>query len=138
MTTIHSIKVAAGNRPQPIVTAMGEWTSAAGDIHTFYDPMVEMAVEIDADHTLHMFCEADQVDQVPAALAQLLAGCQLPQVSYLCAIARMLCARDIGNEDQETSILEELDRLWASMTPSQQGELHRVFAKNAQLRQGVN
>jgi hypothetical protein len=50
----------------------------------------------------------------------------------------MLCARDIGNEDQETSILEELDQLWASMTPSQQGELNRVFAKNAQLRQGVN
>lgn len=51
---------------------MGEWESAAGDVHTFYEPMVELSVEIDDDHTLHLFCEADQVDRIPEVLARLI------------------------------------------------------------------
>ncbi len=31
-------------------------------MHSFYEPMVQTTLAIDADHTLHLFCEADQVD----------------------------------------------------------------------------
>jgi hypothetical protein len=36
--------------------------------------MVQLTVSIDADHTLHVFCEADQVDAAIAALRDRLTG----------------------------------------------------------------
>jgi hypothetical protein len=74
MSTIHTIKVPAGPAPDPIPSPIGEWESAAGEVHTFHEPMVSLSVEIDPDHTLHMFCEAHQVDRVPGVLARLLEG----------------------------------------------------------------
>lgn len=74
MSTIHTINVPAGPAPDPILSPIGDWESAAGEVHTFHEPMVSLSVEIDPDHTLHMFCEAHQVDRVPGVLARLLEG----------------------------------------------------------------
>lgn len=72
MSILHRISYSGNSRPDPIPSPMGEWESAAGDVHTFYEPMVELSVEIDDDHTLHLFCEADQVDRIPEVLARLI------------------------------------------------------------------
>jgi hypothetical protein len=74
METIHTIKVPAGPAPDPIPSPIGEWESAAGEVYTFHESMVSLSVEIDDDHALHLFCEADQVNRVPEALARLLEG----------------------------------------------------------------
>ena len=74
MSTIHTIKVPGDPQPDPTPSPIGEWESAAGEVHTFYEPMVSLSVEIDDDHTLLLFCEAHQVDRVPGALKRLLEG----------------------------------------------------------------
>lgn len=74
MSTIHTIKVPAGPTPDPIPSPIGDWHSAAGEVYTFHERMVSLSVEIDDDHTLELFCEADQVDRVPGVLARLLEG----------------------------------------------------------------
>lgn len=74
MSVIHRVEVPGDPRPAPTPSFIGDWESAADEVHSFYEPMVQLSVEIDADHTLHLFCEADQVDRVPAVLARLLVG----------------------------------------------------------------
>jgi hypothetical protein len=72
MSILHRIQVppADPNAPAPIPSLLGEWESCAGEVHTFYEPMVRLTLAINADHTLHMFCEADQVDAVAGVLTQ--------------------------------------------------------------------
>lgn len=72
MTVLHRIHIPGGPRPEPIPSPIGQWESATGEVHEFYEPMVQLTVSIDDDHTLHMFCEAGQVGRVPGVLRGLL------------------------------------------------------------------
>jgi hypothetical protein len=76
MPVLHRIKIPGGKKPAPLINSMGQWESAAGEVHSFSEPMVQLTVGIGDDHTLHLFCEAGQVDRVPAALARLIGGAQ--------------------------------------------------------------
>jgi len=76
MSVLHRIQILSGNKPAPLINSMGQWESAAGEVHSFSEPMVQLTVGIGDDHTLHLFCEAGQVDRVPAALARLIGGAQ--------------------------------------------------------------
>ena len=49
MSTIHTINVPAGPAPDPILSPIGDWESAAGEVHTFHEPMVSLSVEIKVD-----------------------------------------------------------------------------------------
>jgi hypothetical protein len=76
MSVLHRIQIPGGKKPAPLINSMGQWESAAGEVHTFGDGMVQLIVAIDDDHTLHLLCEADQIDKVPAVLARLIGGAQ--------------------------------------------------------------
>lgn len=76
MPVLHRIELPGGKKPAPLINSMGQWESAAGEVHSFGDEMVQLTVAIDGDHTLHLFCEAGQIDRVPAALARLIEGAQ--------------------------------------------------------------
>ena len=58
----------------PIASDLGECESCDGEAHEFHDPMMSLTVSIDDDHTVHLFCEADQVDAAVGRLRQLLSG----------------------------------------------------------------
>jgi len=75
MSIIHRIKLpASDNWRKNVVSDLGEWECCANEEHSFYEPMVSLSIQINADHTLHMFCEADQVDAAVAMLRDMLAG----------------------------------------------------------------
>ena len=74
MSVIHRIKVPATSRIPDVDSDLGVWECCADEVHSFYEPMVSLTVEIDADHTLHMFCEADQVEAAVAVLRSRLGG----------------------------------------------------------------
>jgi len=78
MSVLHRITLPPKGRwvsdRSPIASDLGEWQSCAGEAHEFHDPMVSLTVSIDDDHTLHLFCEADQVDAAVERLRQLLSG----------------------------------------------------------------
>ena len=74
MSTIYTVNVPAGPAPDPTPSPIGDWESAAGEVLTFYEPMVSLSVEIDDNHSLLLFCDAHQVDRVPGALKRLLEG----------------------------------------------------------------
>jgi hypothetical protein len=78
MSVLHRIKLPAKRRSPDVDNDLGVWQCCADEVHSFYEPMVGLSIEIDADHTLHMFCEADQVDAAVAALRRRLAG--VPEV----------------------------------------------------------
>jgi hypothetical protein len=71
MTVLHRIHIPGGKQPEPIPSPIGQWESAAGEVHEFYEPMMQLTVSIDDDHTLHLFCEAGQVERVPGVLMEL-------------------------------------------------------------------
>ncbi len=69
MSVLHRIKVpASSKRSYSVESDLGDWECCADEVHTFYSPMVQLSLAIDADHTLHMFCEADQVENTIAML----------------------------------------------------------------------
>lgn len=69
MSVIHCIKLPANrNGRHVVVSDLGEWECCADEVHSFYEPMVQLTMAIDDDHTLHLFCEADQVDAAVAVL----------------------------------------------------------------------
>jgi hypothetical protein len=72
MSVLHRIKIPRRKKPEPIPSPIGQWESAADEVHEFREPMVQLTVSIDDDHTLHMFCEASQVERVPGVMAVLL------------------------------------------------------------------
>jgi hypothetical protein len=75
MSVLHRIKLPPKRKScQVVVSDLGDWECCADEVHSFYEPMVQLTVPIDADHTLHMFCEADQVDAAIAALRDRLTG----------------------------------------------------------------
>lgn len=74
MSVLHRIKLSASRKSQNVTSDLGEWECCADEVHTFYEPMVQLSVGIDADHTLHLFCEADQVDAAIAMLKNRLVG----------------------------------------------------------------
>jgi hypothetical protein len=74
MSVIHRIKLPAKRRGPEADSDLGTWQCCADEVHSFYEPMVQLTVEIDADHTLQMFCEADQVEAAVAVLRGRLAG----------------------------------------------------------------
>jgi hypothetical protein len=78
MSVLHRIKLPANRRIPDVNSELGAWQCCANEVHSFYEPMVQLTVEINADHTLHMFCEADQVDEVVAVLRSRLGG--VPEV----------------------------------------------------------
>jgi hypothetical protein len=72
MSVLHRIQIPRRKQPKPIPSPIGQWESAADEVHEFREPMVQLTVSIDDDHTLHMFCEASQVERVPGVLRGLL------------------------------------------------------------------
>ena len=75
MSVLHRIKLPPKRKSrQVVVSDFGDWQCCADEVHSFYEPMVQLTVSIDADHILHMFCEADQVDAAIAALRDRLTG----------------------------------------------------------------
>jgi hypothetical protein len=78
MSILHRIKLPANRWSPDVDSDLGIWECCADEVHSFYEPMVSLSIEIDADHTLHLFCEADQVDAAVAALRRRLAG--VPEV----------------------------------------------------------
>ena len=106
MSVLHRIKFPPQRTGPDVASDLGEWKCCADEVHTFYAPMVGLVVEIDADHTLHMFCEADQVDAAIAALRGGLAGDappadRLPELrgmfERILAVARSSGGRTVGN-----------------------------------------
>jgi hypothetical protein len=75
MSVLHRIKLPAKRWSPDVDSDLGVWQCCADEVHSFYEPMVGLSIEIDADHTLHLFCEADQVDAAVAVLRdRLVAG----------------------------------------------------------------
>ena len=74
MSVIHRIKLPVKRRGPDVDSDLGTWQCCADEVHSFYEPMVQLTVEIDADHTLQMVCEADQVEAAVAVLRGRLAG----------------------------------------------------------------
>jgi hypothetical protein len=75
MSVLHRIKLPAGPQSLDVDSDLGVWECCADEVHTFYAPMVRLSIAIDDDHTLHMFCEADQVEAAVALLRdRLVAG----------------------------------------------------------------
>jgi hypothetical protein len=75
MSVLHRIKLPPKRKSrQVVVSDLGDWECCADEVHSFNKPMVQLTVPIDADHTLHMFCEAGQVDAAIAALRDRLTG----------------------------------------------------------------
>jgi hypothetical protein len=72
MSVLRRIQIPRRKQPEPIPLPIGQWQSAADEVHEFREPMVQLTVSIDGDHTLHMFCEASQVERVPGVMAVLL------------------------------------------------------------------
>jgi len=68
MSVLHRIKLPDKRSGQVVTSDLGDWECCADEVHSFYAPMVQLTVSIDADHTLHMFCEADQVEAAVAVL----------------------------------------------------------------------
>jgi hypothetical protein len=68
MPVLHRIKLPAGYTSDNVPSDLGDWECCADEVHSFYAPMVQLSLAIDADHTLHMFCEADQVEAAVAML----------------------------------------------------------------------
>lgn len=63
MSVLHRISLPSRrSNLLPIPSPLGEWECCADEVHSFCEPMVQTTLAIDADHTLHLFCEADQVD----------------------------------------------------------------------------
>jgi len=75
MSVLHEITVPPRrNGKSVVVSDLGEWECCANEVHTFHEPMVSLTVSIDDDHTLHLFCEAHQVDAAVDKLKHLLGG----------------------------------------------------------------
>ena len=68
MSVLHRIKLPAKRRHPDVNSDLGVWQCCADEVHSFYEPMVQLTVSSDADHALHMFCEADQVEAAVAML----------------------------------------------------------------------
>jgi hypothetical protein len=77
MSVLHRIKLPANRGGPDIASDLGVWQCCADEVHSFYEPMVGLSIEIDDDHTLHLFCEADQVDAAVAVLRGRLGGEQV-------------------------------------------------------------
>lgn len=74
MSVIHRINLPAKRRGADVDSDLGDWECCADEVHSFYEPMVQLTVSIDDHHTLHMFCEADQVEKAVAVLRDRLGG----------------------------------------------------------------
>ena len=53
------------------------------------------------------------------------------KADYLFTLAKMLRARELGDEVLETNLLDEIDDLWAEMTDFQRVKLNAISAKVA-------
>lgn len=53
------------------------------------------------------------------------------KTDYLFTLAKMLRARELGDEVLESNLLDDLDDLWAEMTDSQRVKLNAISAKVA-------
>jgi len=53
------------------------------------------------------------------------------KADYLFTLAKMLRARELGDEVLESNLLDDLDDLWAEMTDSQRVKLNALSAKVA-------
>jgi hypothetical protein len=53
------------------------------------------------------------------------------KADYLFTLAKMLRARELGDEALESSLLDDLDDLWVKMTDSQRMKLNAISAKVA-------
>ena len=76
MSVLHRITIPPKRQRHsnqcPVTSDLGEWECCANEVHEFREPMVSLTVSIDDDHTLHLFCEAHQVDAAVDKLKQLL------------------------------------------------------------------
>lgn len=68
MDVLHRIKLPADRSGPSVTSDLGDWDCCANEVHSFYEPMVQITISIDNDHTLHLFCEADQVEKAVAVL----------------------------------------------------------------------
>lgn len=74
MSVLHRIEIPPLTASASLESDLGVWDCCANEKHSFYEPMMQLTLSIDADHTLHLFCEADQIEAAIKMLQSKLSG----------------------------------------------------------------